>query len=166
MNLADLSTFSSTAGRYGQRIIAATAAQNRWPLVSADVGNAFLRGMTFKELAEYQGTQEREVCMEMPTDTIPLLREFKQFASFNITFQALKLDKPGYGLNDAPRAWSLKLRQHMTSVQQMYPCKTDDQIYVATENNQLKVLVSAHVDDLKITAPKETIERIVKMLHV
>jgi hypothetical protein len=42
-----LVTYASTAARWAQRIITAQAAQNRWHVLTADVGNAFLRGLTF-----------------------------------------------------------------------------------------------------------------------
>ena len=49
---AKSATFASTASRWGQRIVVSTAVNNGWQLFSADVSQAFLRGMTFEELAQ------------------------------------------------------------------------------------------------------------------
>ena len=45
-----LETFAGTASRWGQRLVVAISVQQGWPLVTADVGAAFLRGLTFAEL--------------------------------------------------------------------------------------------------------------------
>ena len=37
-------TFASTASRWGQRIVVMIAVQQQWPLMTADIGAAFLRG--------------------------------------------------------------------------------------------------------------------------
>jgi len=44
-------TFSATSSRWGQRLVLATAAQRKWEIVSADISQAFLRGVTFESLA-------------------------------------------------------------------------------------------------------------------
>lgn len=48
-----LDTFSGTARRQSQRIVASEAACNKeWVLASLDIDKAFLKGFTYKELAE------------------------------------------------------------------------------------------------------------------
>ena len=102
---ASLATYAGTTTRWGQRIVTAIAAQKGWPIVIADVGCAFLRGLTFKELAELQGTPVRVVCMELPADSVALLRTIPGFETFSLAVEVLELDKPGFGLKDAPHAW-------------------------------------------------------------
>ena len=51
----DLKTFAATASRWGQRAVAAMAAQMHWRLWSADVGQAFLRGLTIEEINRMPG---------------------------------------------------------------------------------------------------------------
>ena len=43
----DVTTFAGTTSRWGQRLICSIAAQHHWQLFSADVGAAFLKGLTF-----------------------------------------------------------------------------------------------------------------------
>ena len=160
----NLHTYSSTAGRWGQRVVCTTASQHRWNIVSADVGNAFLRGLTFNELAEVQGTSPRVVCMEIPKGTVPLLQTFSEYADFNVVHEILRLDRPAYGLNDAPRAWGLRLLQFMTA-HSLYPTHVDPQIYVRHENGKLVVIASAHVDDIKIAASDTHIKQIIADLE-
>ena len=57
----NLSTFSGTTSRWGQRVVLAVATQFGWPLVSADVSEAFLRGITFKQLSEMDTSQPLRV---------------------------------------------------------------------------------------------------------
>ena len=160
-----LATYSSAAGRWGQRVICIVAAQNRWPLISADVSNAFLRGLTFKELAEAEGKPTREVSMELPKDTIPLLQTFPGFRDFNVIVEILHLDRPAYGLNDAPRAWGLRLKRHFAS-HNLLPTHCDNQIYVEHDSTgKLLAICSAHVDDIKIAATEQKLAQIVKELE-
>ena len=52
-----LATWANTATRWGQRIVCSVSAQNQWTMLSADVGTAFLRGLTFPELAAIPANQ-------------------------------------------------------------------------------------------------------------
>ena len=56
-----LSTFAGTTSRWGQRAINCVVAQYRWRIFSADVSQAFLRGLTFKEAAEMKDEVRRDV---------------------------------------------------------------------------------------------------------
>ena len=60
-----LDTFSGTAKRTSQRILASEAACHQdWTIASLDIDKAFLKGFTYKELAEATGEQERKVIEE------------------------------------------------------------------------------------------------------
>ena len=51
-----LDTFSGTAKRQSQRLLASEAACNEdWILASMDIGKAFLKGYTYNELAKATG---------------------------------------------------------------------------------------------------------------
>ncbi len=59
-----LDTFAGTAKRTSQRILASEAACNDdYILASLDIDKAFLKGFTYKELAEATGEKERELCV-------------------------------------------------------------------------------------------------------
>ena len=73
-----LDTFSGTAKRSSQRMLASEAAcHDDYILASMDVDKAFLKGFTYKELAEATGEKERQVYFtKRRTATIhPGLRE-------------------------------------------------------------------------------------------
>eukprot|EP00959_Pyramimonas_sp_CCMP1952_P434480 9097663-Pyramimonas_sp.AAC.1 len=49
----DLETFSGAARRSNQRLLASTAAyKKQWIIASVDINMAFLKGLTYQELAE------------------------------------------------------------------------------------------------------------------
>ena len=51
LQAAQPSTFAGTSTRWGQRLVNSTAAQHCWPLLTSDVSQAFLRGLTFEHAA-------------------------------------------------------------------------------------------------------------------
>ena len=51
-----------------------------------------------------------EVNFHLPVDNIPLLQEPRDFGDFDSQGKILHCDKPGTGSVDAPRAFSLKLK--------------------------------------------------------
>ena len=166
---AALTTYAGTTTRWGQRIVTAIAAQKGWPILIADVGCAFLRGLTFKELSELQGTPVRVVCMELPADSAALLRTIPGFETFSLAVEVLELDKPGFGLKDAPHAWGLRFDQRMREKQGIRPAHADNKLYLGHERGStgattLTAAVASHVDDLKMTAPKERLERMLELL--
>eukprot|EP00973_Karenia_brevis_P011627 1573418-Karenia_brevis.AAC.1 len=67
------------ASRWGQRIVNAVAAQRSWTLFSADITQAFLRGMSFEKIDRLDGEIHREVQMTLPHGSVPVLRDFPDF---------------------------------------------------------------------------------------
>ena len=69
-------SFASTTTRWGQRLVLVCAVQFGWQLlVSADVSEAFLRGLTFKELFDAGADQVlREVQLLLPPGSEELIR--------------------------------------------------------------------------------------------
>jgi hypothetical protein len=108
-----LLTYSSTATRWSQRLVTAQAAQRLWNLLSADVGNAFLRGLTFAELARITGTAQRRASFIPPKGHDIYIRELVGFENFNSEEWELEMVRAIYGLKDAPRAWRITLHRVM-----------------------------------------------------
>ena len=159
-----LSTFSGTTSRWGQRIVLAVGTQFSWQVVSADVSEAFLRGITFKQLAEMDKSQPlRKVEISLPPGAEQLIRTLPGMESFDPSKECLRLLKPGFGLKDAPRLWNLALRQVLQKGGLNFT-QTDRQLFVKHENGQLVLLLSVHVDDLKITGKPDQIKMILELI--
>jgi hypothetical protein len=161
-----LSTFSGTTSRCGQRIVLAASVQFGWPLVSADVSEAFLRGITFEQLAKLDSSQPlRVVEIALPSGSEELLRTLPGMHDFNPAEECLSLLKPGFGLKDAPRLWNLAL-QNVLKEAGLIATQTDRQLYAKHQgpDNQLCLLLSVHVDDIKITGIPSEIEKLLKIL--
>ena len=103
-----LTTFAGTATRWGQRMICSIAAQYQWRLWSADISMAFLRGLTFEEIAKTSGEPIRSIQFDLPNGANALLQTFDGFSDFNALAETLNMDKPGFGTKDAPWAWGIK----------------------------------------------------------
>ena len=80
MDLDVVETFSGTARRGSQRLLASTAACNRkWVIASLDIDKAFLKGFTYKELATATGGEERMACFTLPPGSASVLRSLPGF---------------------------------------------------------------------------------------
>eukprot|EP00959_Pyramimonas_sp_CCMP1952_P412729 8648561-Pyramimonas_sp.AAC.1 len=73
-------TFSGTARRSSQRLLASTAAcKKQWVIASLDINMAFLKRLTYQELAEATGEKERVACFTVPPGSATLLRALPGF---------------------------------------------------------------------------------------
>lgn len=142
----DLSTFSSTASRWGQRIVCSVAVQRLWALFSADVATAFLQGLTFQELAKLSNTAVRQIAFVPPVGSEQYFQELEpKYVPWR---DVLELLKPAYGLRDAPLAWRTRLVQVLTSIGG-HGLHTDPNLFVWFSGGLLTCILSTHVDDLK-----------------
>ena len=158
-------SYASTTTRWGQRLLLAIAVQQGWPLKSADVSEAFLRGLSFEELHRTGVDKElREVQLLLPAGSLELIRSVPGLETFNPETEVLHLLKPGFGLKDAPRLWNLALKRVLKKVG-LQPTNVDPQLYVLHAEGRLILLLSVHVDDLKITGLPTEIARTVKVLE-
>ena len=148
-----LDTFSGTAKRTSQRILASEAAcHENWIIASLDIDTAFLKGFTYKELAEATGEKERTVCFQLPPGSAAVLRQFPGFEDYDETKHCLGCDKPGTGTKDAPRAFSLKL--HKTTLQiGLQPTSFDPEFEIKKD-----LLTAKHVDDINMAGTEASID--------
>eukprot|EP00971_Amphidinium_carterae_P062075 1228845-Amphidinium_carterae.1 len=133
-------------------------------LVSYDISSAFAQGLTFTELAQ-PGEEVRAVQLMVSASDAELIREFQGWSSFDHHRHILSLQKPVYGLKDAPRSWQKRLTTLLTQAH-LRPCLMDSQLFVITAQdlkeagrseliektpfeNQVQAGMTAHVDDLK-----------------
>ena len=111
-----LSTFAGTTSRWGQRIVNSVAAQNRWEIFTADVSQAFLRGLTFEQTAQMKDEVRREVQFTVPPGSAELLKKLPGYENFNAMLEVLRLLRCGFGLKDAPRLWNKLLTEELKKI--------------------------------------------------
>ena len=162
---ADLDTYSGTAQRYAQRLVVSEAVRRGWDLATADIEKAFLQGVTYDELAELTGEPKREVNFMLPMSCVPLLRKLPGFENFDASSEVCHCDKPGTGLVDAPRAFSLKLGMVTRNKCGMLPTSVDSELCLCHRSGRLVGLVAKHVDDLKLAGERQWIEEVCKILE-
>lgn len=92
---------------WAQRVLVIVAAQQGWDLWSADISEAFLRGLTFEELQRDGVNELRRVELELPPGGEQLLCLVPGYSDFTPVTEALVMLKPGFGLKDAPGLWLL-----------------------------------------------------------
>lgn len=133
-------TFAPVA-RYGSlRVFLAIAASRNYELVQADVVTAFLNG-----------SLEEEIYMKQPPG----------FEDPNAPHKVCRLIKSLYGLKQAGRVWTDKLRAALTSMG-FAPISGDDCIY---SNKAKSAFIITYVDDLLVaSASKHYAEKVLKEL--
>ena len=162
---ADLATFSATSSRWGQRLCAICAVQYGWFIFSVDVSQAFLRGLPYSELAKLEGELVRDVSFTVPPGAIPLLQRLPGFGDFDGRTEVLRMLRPGFGLKDAPRAWSLALERTLADFG-LFPACTDAQLYMKHVGGRLVLIITVHVDDLKGAGEPKEVTDLIKHLEV
>ena len=159
-----LETFAGTASRWSQRLVVAISVQNGWKLLTADVGTAFLRGLTFQELSELTGEKLRRAAFTPPSGYSSFIRELPDCAHYSESAHELEMLKAVYGLKDAPRAWRKRLHIALTELH-AEQLRTDANIYIwRTTSGSLTAICSTHVDDLKFGGEPQQIETILAAL--
>ena len=158
--------YVGTTSRWGQRMIIIAAVQFKWRLVSADVSEAFLRGMTFKELFDEGHDKElRKVQLSLPPGAVELLRTLPGMEGFSEETEVLYLRKPGFGLKDAPRLWAKALKRVLSRIG-LKALQTDSQLYVMHDaGGRLCLMIRVHVDDLKLTGEPKHIDTAISVLE-
>ena len=166
LQAAQLSTFAGTTTRWGQRLVNSVAAQQGWPLFTADVSQAFLRGLTFEQAAKMKDEVQRDVQFTVPPGSAQILQRLPGFEDFNPLTEVLRMLRCGFGLKDAPRLWNKVLRKVLQDLG-LSALQSDQQLFVwhvASGSTQLAgqrgvqgtvgqkrlvLVLSTHVDDLK-----------------
>ena len=154
---ADLDSYAGTAQRYSQRTVVSVAVQQGWDIVTADVEKAFLQGVTYEELAQMTGEAPREVNFYLPPGSVPMLRRVPGFENFDPHTEVCHCDKPGTGLVDAPRAFSMKLATVTKDKCGLLPCSVDGELCLKHVDGKLVGMLAKHVDDLKIVGKPDFI---------
>eukprot|EP00959_Pyramimonas_sp_CCMP1952_P259464 5424792-Pyramimonas_sp.AAC.1 len=113
---------------------------------------AFLKGLTYQELAEATGDKERVACFTLPPGSATALRPLPGFEHYDDSKHCLLCLKPGTGTKNAPRAFSLKLRR-TTRGFGLRPTSYDEGF--ETSSN---LLTARHVDDIHMAGTADTLD--------
>eukprot|EP00959_Pyramimonas_sp_CCMP1952_P453347 9468085-Pyramimonas_sp.AAC.3 len=139
----DVETFSGTARLPSQRLPASTAAcKKQWVIASLGINMAFLTGLTYQELAEATGEEERVV--------VRALRRVEAL---------LAVPQPGTGTKDAPRAFLLKLRRTTRG------CGIRPTFYDEEFETSSNLLTAKHADDTNMASTEDTSDKCVKCME-
>ena len=111
MDKGHIDSYAGTSQRYSQRHLVSEAVRRRWDLATTDISKAFLQGVTYDELSRLTGEKKREVNFYLPAANVHLLKRVGGFETFDPNREVHHCDKPGTGSVDAPRCFSLKLKQ-------------------------------------------------------
>ena len=109
--------YAAVTTRWGRRLVFIFVVQFGWELVSADVSEALLGGITFAQLRE-SGVDPvlRKVQMLLPPGAEELIRAIPGFEDFNGQQECLEMSKQGFGLKEAPRLWSSALQRVLIKI--------------------------------------------------
>ena len=151
----EVSTYAGTATRWSQRLVNMMCAQKRWTLFSADISQAFLRGLTFEQIEQMEGEIHREVQMTLPPGSVQVLRQIEGYEDFNEVTEVLRMLRGGFGLKDAPRLWQ-KMLQMVLERTGVVSLTIEAKLYVLRKDGQIRLVMSSHVDDLKGGGDDET----------
>ena len=119
--------------------------------------------MTYE--SKLTGEPVREVNFYLPASNVPLLRQLPGFEDFDPQTEGLHCDKPGTGLADAPRAFSIKLRGVTEDKCHMVSSQVDPEMCFRHQQDGLVPLLNKHVDDLKLTGTPAATQHILSELQ-
>ena len=161
----DVDRYAGTSSRVAQKLIVSEAVRQKRVLLTTDISKAFLQGVTYKELSELTGKPMREVNFYLPMSNVHLLRQVPGFESFDPQKEVLHCDKPGTGLVDALRAFTMKLSLVTRDKCGLIPSKVDPELCMRHDNGAHTCIMTKHVDDLKIAGRHDIVKYIIKQLQ-
>ena len=106
-----LETYAGTSSKVSQRLVVSEAVCQGWPLTAIDIAKAFLKGLSYEQLAEESNEPVRDVNFDLDVQAAAVLRTCPGFEDFDPSKETLHMTKPGTGCKDAPRAFALQLAQ-------------------------------------------------------
>ena len=159
-----MSAFGGTASRAAQRLLTSEAVLRGWGVVSADVPKAFSQGISYADLAAQTGEPLREFSFPVPPAMAADLRKIPGLETFDERKEVLRCTKPGTGLRDALKCFSLKLRRVTVDEAGFTPLALEGELEVLFEDRGgtrvLTCILVKHVDDLKIAGEEGAIAEV------
>eukprot|EP00959_Pyramimonas_sp_CCMP1952_P046991 981064-Pyramimonas_sp.AAC.1 len=124
-----------------------------------DIDKAFLKGLSYEELAHATGEETCMVCFILPPGSAQVLRTLPGLASYDESRHCLRCLKPGTGTKDAPRAFFLKLRTATRSVG-LAPTSYDPEFEFSQD-----LLTAKHVDGINMTGLENNVDHYVQRVE-
>ena len=81
-----------------------------------------------------------------------MLCSFPGFAGYSERWEVLRCQRPGTGTVDAPRGFSLQLKEILHGPAGWTPTTADLELHYKFDKEHLVGLIAVHVDDLKVGA--------------
>eukprot|EP00975_Prorocentrum_lima_P043677 9163458-Prorocentrum_lima.AAC.1 len=85
----NIKTYSGAAAKWAQHAVNAYAAQKNYTLFSMDISAAFLKGMTFQEIASETGENLRSVKFNFPPADFWTLRKLPGMEDYDNSVEIL-----------------------------------------------------------------------------
>ena len=163
----ELESHAATASRQSQRCLCSEAALHpTWKFIALDINKAFLQGLTYREIHELTGEDERDVCFTLPPGSGALLRQLPGYEDFDERTEVLRCIKPGTGCKDAPRAFALKLAKYTRHPKiGLTPTLYDSELEVKLKDGRIVLMLAKHVDDLKVAGEPHEVDALVTHLE-
>ena len=129
-----------------------------------------MKGFTFEEVSKMTGTPLSSVQLTLPKGAAAILQKLPGDEKFDPLVHVLDMVRPGFGLKDAPRLWHLRIDEVMRQMG-THPLVSDPQLYARWSCtgrdysfDNLELVCTKHVDDLKGASSKATFEQLCRQL--
>ena len=135
----------------------------QYTLFSMDISAAFLKGMTYDEIARVTGEPLRSVQFDFPAKDAWLLRQLPGLEDYDNNLEILDLVKAMWGLKDAPRAFGMRLKVTLKGcgyvqgimdpqVWRKFKPNGPTVVHEAVLGEHLLSMLTTHIDDIKCAA--------------
>ena len=78
-------------------------------MAAIDIRKAFLKGVSYDEIAKQTGEARRAVSFELSDQAVAVLRTLPGYEDSDPRLEVLSCVRPGTGCKDAPRCWPIQL---------------------------------------------------------
>lgn len=129
-----------------------------------DISQAFLRSITFEQIEKKDGEIRREVQLTLPPGSIPVLWNIPGYETFDSGKEVLRMLRGGFGLKDAPRLWQNMLQDVLERIG-VVSLTAEPKFDVYRQNNDIRLVMTSHVDDLKGGGDDEIRDQVLRELE-
>ena len=137
-------------------------------LSSTDVSQAFLPRLTFEQIEAMEGETHQEAQITLPpgsvSSPVSVLQQIRGCEDFDPMTEVLRMLRGRRRLKVAPRLLQKRLQLVLYRIGRK-SLHAEPKLPVCRENNDIRLLMSSHVDDPKGSGDNEIRERMLKTLQ-